>query len=228
MEQERYRELKRHFDRDLERLKTRLLRMGGTVEDLIGRAIDSLRRRDRTIMEEALQIESQIDREEVEIEEECVKLIALYQPVAGDLRFLASVLKINSELERMGDLALHIAERAHSLAEQREIEIPDELREMAKNAQAMVHASLEALINKDSQRAIQILHSDDAIDKLHQRMFELIGARIAGDAANARTWLELLSASRYLERIADSATNIAEDVYYLVEGQIIRHRDGAP
>jgi len=228
VQQQRYTIVKRHFDRDLEELKSRLLRMGGTVEDLIVRAIESLRQRDRTLLEEAAGIESSIDREEVAIEEECLKLIALYQPVAGDLRFIASVLKINSELERMGDLALHIAERARALAGHTDTVLPNELREMAKRVQTMVHGSLEALVDQDSERALQVMHADDEVDAIHRQMFDLIAARIAERPADASTWLEMLSASRYLERIADSATNIAEDVYYLVEGRIIRHSDDTP
>lgn len=227
-EQQRYNVVKRHFDRDLEDLKARLLRMGGTVEDLIVRAIESLRQRDRTLLEEAARIESGVDKEEVAIEEECLKLIALYQPVAGDLRFIASVLKINAELERMGDLALHIAERAKALSSRKETVIPNELREMAKRVQTMVHDSLEALVDHDSELAVRVLRADDEVDAIHRQMFDLVAARIAERPAEASTWLEMLSASRYLERIADSATNICEDVYYLVEGRIIRHSDSTP
>ena len=225
MEGTRYNVIARHFDRDLENLKTRLLRMGGTVEDLIARSLEALRNRDEKMVAEALQIESAIDAEEVIIEEECLKLIALYQPVAGDLRFIASVLKINAELERMGDLAAHISERARDLASQPDGSIPAELSQMATEVQAMVRRSLESLISQDAKIAMEVMRSDDAVDMHHKHMFSLVVAEIRRDPTNAEFMLEMLSVSRYLERIGYSATNIAEDVYYLVEGTIIRHQD---
>src|SRR5512145_130547 len=170
---------KRHFERELDELKQRILRMGGIVEDLFLRSIEALSERDRSLLTEASRIETEIDAEEVRIEEDCLKLIALYQPVAGDLRFIASVLKINAELERMGDLALHIAERAHDLSSRKETVIPNELREMAKRVQTMVHDSLEALVNHDSELAVRVMHADDDVDSIHRQMFDLVAARIA-------------------------------------------------
>jgi len=225
MEGSRYNVVARHFDRDLENLKTRLLRMGGTVEDLIARSLEALRNRDEKMVAEALRIEDEIDAEEVVIEEECLKLIALYQPVAGDLRFIASVLKINAELERMGDLATHISERARDLARQPGASLPLDLSAMASDAQAMVRRSLEALISQDAKIAMEVMASDDAVDEHHKHMFSQVVSEIHRDPTKAESMLEMLSVSRYLERIGDSATNIAEDVYYLVEGTIIRHQD---
>jgi phosphate transport system protein len=225
MDSSGYNVVARHFDRDLEKLKTRLLRMGGTVEDLIARSLEALRNRDDHMVAQALKIESEIDAEEVAIEEECLKLIALYQPVAGDLRFIASVLKINAELERMGDLAAHISERARDLASQPQRSLPTDISEMARAVQAMVRRSLESLISQDANIALQVMQADDEVDDHHKQMFAKVVSEIHADASNTETMLELLSVSRYLERIGDSATNIAEDVYYLVEGTIIRHQD---
>jgi len=224
MQHEDPRLLKRHFDRELEELKNRVLRMGGTVEDLIARSIEALRNRDRTLAAAAFEIEAEIDAEEVEIEETCLKLIALYQPVAGDLRFIAAVLKINSELERMGDLAVHIAERARDLSGSAESHVPTDLREMSANVQRMVRNSLESLVNHDSDLAKQVMQADDAVDEHHRKMFDLVSSELQENPRAAEHLLQLLSVSRHLERIADSATNIAEDVYYLVAGDIIRHR----
>jgi len=224
MEQHDPRPLKRHFDRELKDLKNRILRMGGTVEDLIVRAIEALRNRERSLAAEALRIEEEIDAEEVQIEEDCLKLIALYQPVAGDLRFIAAVLKINSELERMGDLAVHIAERARDLAGDGEWNVPTDLHRMSTCVQHMVRTSLESLVNHDSELAMQVMRADDAVDEHHSRMFELVSEELQKNPQDVGRLLQLLSVSRHLERIADSATNIAEDVYYLVEGEIIRHR----
>jgi phosphate transport system protein len=225
MEGSRYNVVARHFDRDLENLKTRVLRMGGTVEDLIARCIESLRNRDHEMATQALAIEEEIDSEEVVIEEDCLKLIALYQPVAGDLRFITAVLKINAELERMGDLASHISERARALSRQPEIVLPPDLTAMAKDVQTMVRRSMESLISQDSKIAIEVLQADDTVDEHHRRMYSQVVADIHADPSRTESMLQILSVSRYLERIGDSATNIAEDVYYLVEGKIIRHQD---
>lgn len=227
MEGSRYNVVARHFDRDLEKLKSRLLRMGGIVEDLIARSIESLRNRDEKMAVEAARIEEEIDSEEVAIEEDCLKLIALYQPVAGDLRFIMSVLKINGELERMGDLASHISDRAKALAQEPEVVLPADLSAMASEVQSMVRRSLEALISQDSKIALEVMQSDDAVDEHHRKMFAQVVGGIHADPQSAEPMIQMLSASRYLERIGDSATNIAEDVYYLVEGSIIRHQDGA-
>jgi phosphate transport system protein len=215
---------KRHFERELDELKQRILRMGGIVEDLIMRSIEALSERDSSLVTEASRIEEEIDAEEVRIEEDCLKLIALYQPVAGDLRFIASALKINAELERMGDLALHIAERARDLAAHPEMVEPPDLRRIAAEVQRMVRSSLESLVNQDSELATNVLQADNAVDKSHRHMFDFVAKEIRANPQSTETYLQLLSASRYLERIADAATNIAEDVYYLVEGEIIRHR----
>ncbi|HZM15492.1 MAG TPA: phosphate signaling complex protein PhoU [Candidatus Krumholzibacteria bacterium] len=217
---------KRHFERELDELKQRILRMGGIVEDLFLRSIEALSERDRTLLAEANRIEAEIDAEEVQIEEDCLKLVALYQPVAGDLRFIASVLKINAELERMGDLALHIAERAHDLAAHPGMPVPPDLRRIAADVQRMVRSSLESLVHQDSELALQVLQADHEVDDLHRFMFQHVAQALRVNPDLAEPLLHLLSASRHLERIADSATNIAEDVYYLVEGQIIRHRAG--
>lgn len=217
---------KRHFERELDELKQRILRMGGIVEDLFLRSIEALSERDRTLLAEANRIETEIDAEEVQIEEDCLKLVALYQPVAGDLRFIASVLKINAELERMGDLALHIAERAHDLAAHPGVPVPPDLRRIAADVQRMVRSSLESLVHQDSELALQVLQADHEVDDLHRFMFQHVAQALRVNPNLAEPLLHLLSASRHLERIADSATNIAEDVYYLVEGQIIRHRAG--
>ena len=215
---------KRHFERELDELKQRILRMGGIVEDLFLRSIEALSERDRSLLTEASRIETEIDAEEVRIEEDCLKLIALYQPVAGDLRFITSALKINAELERMGDLALHIAERAHDLAVHPQVPVPPDLRRIAADVQRMVRSSLESLVNQDSDLAMHVLEADNQVDDLHRLMFQHVARELKANPQLAEPLLQLLSASRHLERIADSATNIAEDVYYLVEGQIIRHR----
>jgi len=217
--------MKRHFEREMDHLKARLLHMGAAVEDLIARSIQALTDRDRKLAEEAIKIESEIDQQEIQIEEECLKLLALYQPVAGDLRFVTAVLKINNDLERMGDLGRHIAERALVLADHREVRLPVDLRNMAAAAQRMVRTALDAVVNQDAEAAMRVVHSDTEIDEYHQDMFPLIAGQMRTHPDTIEVLLHVLSASRHLERIADYATNIAEDVVYLARGEIIRHRE---
>ena len=216
--------MQRHFDRELEQLKTRLLQMGATVEDLISRSIHALVEGDRQLAKDAIRVEVEIDRQEIEIEEECLKLLALHQPVAGDLRFVASVLKINGDLERMGDLGRHIGERALFLADHREVRLPVDLRRMATAVQVMVHQSLDALVEKDAELAQRIIESDNVVDDYLKEMFQILENKMRSHPETIPALLHVLSASRHLERIADYATNIAEDVVYLVRGEIIRHR----
>jgi len=217
--------MKRHFEREMDHLKTRLLHMGATVEDLVSRSIQALMERNRALAEEAIALEREIDQQEIQIEEECLKLLALYQPVAGDLRFVTAVLKINNDLERMGDLGRHIAERALALSAEPTIRVPVDLRNIAQAAQQMLHMALDAVVNQDAEMALRVIHGDREVDEYHQQMYPLIvrQARIAPETIDVM--LNYLSASRHLERIADYATNIAEDVVYLVRGEIIRHRE---
>lgn len=216
--------MKRHFDREMDHLKTRLLHMGAAVEDLVARSIQALMERDRDLAHECIQLEGEIDHQEVQIEEECLKLLALYQPVASDLRFVTSVLKINNDLERMGDLGRHIAERALVLAEHRSVRLPVDLRNMAAAVQRMVRQSLDALVNQDAAVAQRVLDSDGEIDDYHHDMFPLVEGEMRVSPDSIGALMHVLSASRHLERIGDYATNVAEDVIYMVRGEIIRHR----
>jgi phosphate transport system protein len=216
--------MKRHFEREMEHLKRRLLEMGATVEDLVARSMQALMERDAALAQDAIELEREIDRQEIQIEEECLKLLALYQPVAGDLRFVTAVMKINNDLERMGDLGGHIAERAVVLSQHREIALPVDLRRMAAAAQRMVRQSLDALVNQDADLAQQVILADNEIDVFHQEMFPLVAAQMRRQPESIEVLFHVLSASRHLERIADYATNVAEDVVYLVRGEIIRHQ----
>ena len=216
--------MKRHFDRELDQLKTRILHMGATVEDLVARSIQALMDRDRVLAQDAMGAEEEIDRQEIQIEEECLKLLALYQPVASDLRFVTAVLKINNDLERIGDLGRHIGERALFLADHREVPLPVDLRNMAAATLRMMRDSLDALVNQDAEVAMRVVNSDDEIDDYQRHMFRIIENQMRSHPDTIDPLMHVLSAARHLERIADYATNIAEDVVYLVRGEIIRHR----
>ena len=197
--------------------------MGTLVEEAISKSITALINRDVPLAQRVMANDEEIDRMEVEVEEECLKILALYQPVAADMRFVVAVLKINNDLERMGDLAKNIAKRVAQLAGQT-IDLPAEIRSMAMQAQEMVKQCLYAVVRGDPALARQVREEDDAVDAARQRVQRLVMAGIKADPENAESLLLINSVSKHIERIADMATNIAEDVVYMVEGDIVRHR----
>jgi phosphate transport system protein len=213
----------KHLQTDLERLKRMVLELGTKIEEGLARAITSLNSHNQELAQQVVQGDEEIDYQEVLIEEECLKILALHQPVAKDLRFVVAVLKLNSDLERVGDLAVNIAERTIALSENRAIPIPVEINIMATKTSAMVKKSLDALIESDVGMASAVCSSDDEVDKIHASLYTSFQAMIKQDMPHLDQYLQLLSVSRYLERIADQATNIAEDVIYMVEGEVIRH-----
>jgi len=165
----------------------------------------------------------EIDQMEVNIEEECLKILALYQPVAIDLRFIITALKINNDLERIGDLAVNLAERSTFLAGQQKVDVPFDFDEMTEKTKSMLRKSLEALVNMDSKQAYEVCAADDEIDAMNSKMYLIVQDMICTHSEQTKSLIHLLSASRHLERVADHATNIAEDVIYMIEGKIIRH-----
>ncbi len=213
-----------HFHRALERLKQSMLEMGELVEKAIQDAITALLERTKETTLHVIKGDHEIDAKEVEIEEECLKLLALYQPIAHDLRFIASVMKINNDLERMGDLAVNIAERAAFLISQPALGISIGLGAMTKTTRKMVRESLDALVHTDVQLARHVCEEDDTVDEAQRLIYEKLTDVMEKDPSTIERATHLLSTSRHLERIADLATNIAEDIVYLVDGEIIRHR----
>ena len=214
----------KHLQIEIEHLKTRLLAVGGEVVDAIQKALLALEARRAEVAAQVMQGDGRIDRGEVEIEEECLKLLALYQPVAEDLRFIAAVMKINNDLERMGDEAVNIAEHAAFLAQAEPIPMPPQLSLITAAAMRMVQESLDAFVNSDVQEARRICAEDDEVDQLNREIISSVWATMKQDPQTIERATHLFSVSRHLERIADHATNIAEDVVYMVEGKIIRHR----
>ncbi len=214
-----------HLQRDLAQLKKELLQLGAMVESAIDESLDALNNRKSSLAEELLQKEALIDEKEVEIEESCLKILALHQPVAVDLRFIVVVLKVNNDLERMGDLAEHIAERAIFLSNEEPIPFPDKFTDfMQSTIRMMVRSSLDALVNLDVDLAKEIIAMDDQIDAFNREMYADLQACMTADPSTIKRNVSLLSTSRYLERIADLATNIAEDVVFMVDGEVVRHR----
>ncbi|MFO1051894.1 MAG: phosphate signaling complex protein PhoU [Planctomycetota bacterium] len=216
-----------HFHRDLEAMKSRILDMGGLVEASVDKAISSLIDRRPGLAREVIDGDDEIDEREVVIEIECQKMLALHQPVASDLRFILTMLKVNNDLERAGDLAVNIAERALFLGERPPLRMPDQLVRQAEAARGMLRDCLDSLVNQDTALARRIRARDDDVDELNREMFRIVEAMMREDPETIERGLHLLSCSRHLERLADLATNIAEDVVFLVEGRVIRHRNPA-
>jgi phosphate transport system protein len=214
----------RHIERQIEHLKEKILRVGTLVEEAISKAITALINEDIPLAQRVMASDEEIDRMEVEVEEECLKILALYQPVAADLRFVVSVLKINNDLERMGDLAKNIAKRVPQLAAGAPCPLPPEIRPMAMQAQEMVKQCLDAVIRGDPTLARQVREEDDAVDASRQRVQKMVMQGIKESPEKVESLLRINSVSKHIERIADMATNVAEDVIYMVEGDIVRHR----
>ena len=212
-----------HLSRDMQRLKESLLTMGGEVENLLEKAGLALLGRREDLAREVLVSDERIDSTELEIEEECLKVLALHQPVASDLRFLVAVLKVNNDLERVGDLSSNIAERALSLCRLPPLGEEGRLPELVDQAQEMLRLALEALVSRDTTLARKVLKMDDQADALNKETIRRLRDRMKKDPDGMDAALDLLSSSKYLERVGDMATNIAEDVVFLVEGVLIRH-----
>ncbi|HBF11894.1 MAG TPA: phosphate transport system regulatory protein PhoU [Deltaproteobacteria bacterium] len=213
-----------HLEKDLEHLKKEILAMGAVVEQMLNKAISSFVRRRADQAEEVLGEDDVIDRKENEIEEECLRMLALQQPVASDLRFIITVMKVNNDLERMADVAASIASRAKYLATHDPIKLPVDFTKMVEKVQGMVHQSLDALVNMDVVTARKILQQDDDVDQMNRSMYASLEELMIKDSQIIKRAMNALSVSRNLERIADLATNIAEDIIFMVEGHIVRHR----
>jgi phosphate transport system protein len=215
--------MSQHLIRQIDTLKQKILYEGTCVEDAIAQAVQSLINRDRVLASEVIQHDDEIDRLEVEIEEECLKTLALYQPVAADLRFVVAILKINNDLERIGDLATNIAKRAISLADADYADMVPDIRTMANKAQSMVKASLDALVSQDSRLARRVREDDDIVDNMRRDIQTKVKEHLRQFPQDFENWSKISSASRHIERVADMATNIAEEVVYMAEGAIVRH-----
>ncbi len=213
-----------HLRLEIEKLKKQTLSLSAIVEKSLWMAMRTVLEKDSVTARKVIESDSVIDKMEVEIEEECLKILALHQPVAVDLRFIVATLKMNNDLERIGDLAVNIAERGLYLAEMESCVLPFDFTEMAEKVQAMLKKSLDSLVNLDAKLAREVAAADDEIDDLHRKNYELTRQLIETQAVNAVCSIHGLSISRYLERIADLADNISEDVIYMVDGEIVRHK----
>jgi len=212
-----------HLNRELERLKKSILSLSALVEKQLNQAVTVVNNRDATLAEKVIHADAEIDRGEVDIEEDCLKIMALHQPVAIDLRFIVAVLKINNDLERIGDLAANVAKRGRKLANMPEIPAPFDVGTMGEITQKMLRDSLTSLIESNGELALSVMKEDDVIDEMNRDAYQKIKSKIAETPTNIDALIYYLGVARQLERIADHTTNIAEDVIYMISGEIVRH-----
>lgn len=215
--------MNRHFDEELAELKERLLYMASLVESMINYSIKSLVERKEDLIKEVYNHEDEVNKIQVEIDDKCLKLIALHQPTATDLRFITSAMKINAELERMGDQAENIADASVKLLKEPPLKPLIDTPKMADIVKKMVKDSLDCFVKKDIELAKRVLATDDEVDDLKDQIFRELLTYMLADPKNISRALELILISRHLERIGDHATNIAEDVIFLVAGKDVRH-----
>ncbi|MFN2352900.1 MAG: phosphate signaling complex protein PhoU [Desulfopila sp.] len=210
------------FHIELEKLNKKLLELSAMAEDRVRRAAEVIQTQDPTAIQSIILSDYEIDELEVEIEEDCLKVLALHQPVAGDLRFIVTVIKINNEIERIADTAANIAMRVETISKCRPLNIQFDFSKMAENVVTMLKKSLDSLVNRDATSAREVFLIDDEIDEMRNQAYEQITQLIPDQPSQANCLINTYLLARHLERIADRATNIAEEVVYLVEGTIIR------
>ncbi|MFA5026522.1 MAG: phosphate signaling complex protein PhoU [Candidatus Methylomirabilota bacterium] len=220
--------MQRHFHDELNLVKQKILKLSSLVEDMVAQAVASLVDRDSRLAEETIDWDAKVDTLEVEIDEDCITLLALHQPAAGDLRFITTAMKINSDLERMADQAVNISERALVLNEEPQLKPYIDIPIMSQLSQRMLRDSLDAFVRKDAALARQVIESDNRVDGLKDQVFRELLTFMMEDPRTIPRAIQLILVSRHLERIADHATNIAEMVVFLVEGKDIRHTSAPP
>ena len=216
--------MKRHLEKELSNLKKRILSLGTLAEESLRMTIRALDTKDGALARRIIESDKYIDQAEVEVEEECLKIIALHQPVAVDLRFINIVIKINNDLERVGDEAVNIAERVENISDRLPVSIPFDFTAMAEKAEAMLKNSLDALVNQDLDLAYKVCLDDDEVDAMNGTLYDKVKEAIKRQPDRVAYLLNLMLIGRHLERIADHATNIAEEVIYMTEGKIFRHK----
>jgi len=214
----------KRLQKDIEKIKKMVLSVGAMVEERVRMSIKAIETWDAGLAEDIIRRDYEIDELEIEVEEECLKILALHQPVAVDLRFLIATIKINSELERIGDEAVNIANRVRNISKRRKLDLSFDFTIMAEKAATMLRLSLDALVNLDQDLAFKVLTLDDEVDLMHREIYDRIKEVMSQNPDYVGYLINLYTTSRHLERVGDHSTNIAEEVIYLIEGEIIRHR----
>lgn len=215
--------IRKHFSRELENIKKLILSLGAIVEERVRMATKAIEDNDAELAQQIIKSDYEIDEMEVDIEEECLKVLALHQPVAIDLRFIIAVIKINNELERIGDQAVNIAERVGVTAKSEQLEMFFDYSAMGEKAQRMLKMSLDALVKMDYDEAFNVVMMDDEVDALKEQAYDRVKRAMREHPDKIGYLINLFLISRHLERLADHTTNIAEEVIYLIEGEIVRH-----
>ena len=215
--------MERHFVQKIDALKAQLLQMGGRAESIIGKSIEALRRRDPALAQQVIEDDRAIDLLEIEIEERCVELLALLQPLATDLRFITAALKISNDLERVGDHGVNIAGSALRLAAEPELKPLVDIPRMATLAAGMLREALDTFVKRDAETARKLVRRDDEVDALNRQLFRELISYMIEDPRSITRAMELVLVARNLERVADLATNIAEEVVFIAEARIIKH-----
>jgi len=218
----------RAYEQALDQLRTSVLEMGGLVEDQIAQAVRALVDRDPALAQAVVTRDHTVNRLDVEIDDLCIKLLALHQPAGRDLRLITTALKITTDLERIGDLAAHVAERTLELAAEPALKPYIDIPRMADLTRDMLHQSLDAFVREDSDLALKVCAADDGVDKLHEQVFRELLSYMVEDPHTISRAMRLLFVSKALERIGDHATNIAEMVIFMAKGRSIRHLDRLP
>jgi len=220
--------MSKHLQLGLDDLREELLALFGVVEQMVDMAVRSLVERRPDLANRVIQADAVVDAREVKLEEECLKMLALHQPVATDLRQVITVVKINSELERMADLACNIAERAMALDLYPLFTVPDELNDMVRESNSMVRRALDAFVSGDTAKAREVIRDDDVVDAMNRIIIDQLQELMQESPEHVIPAVHCFSASRNIECVADLATSLAEDVVYLVEGEIVRHIHAQP
>jgi phosphate transport system protein len=213
----------RHFVHEIDALKAQLLLMGGRAESIVQKSIESLRRRDPTLAREVLADDRELDQQEIDIEASCVSLLALQQPLASDLRFVTAALKISNDLERVGDHAVNIAQSALRLSAEPQLKPLVDIPRMTDLAAGMLREALDAFVERDAETARRLVRRDDEVDELNRQMFRELVSFMIEDPHTITRAMELILVARNLERVADLATNVAEEVVFIAEARIIKH-----
>jgi len=216
----------KHYEADLLHVRERVLAMGARVERMIGTAMRGLVQREESLAREVMALDAEVDLDEKEIDELCMALLAKRQPVAGDLRFITLCIKVVTDLERIGDQAVNISERTLELLAEPLLKPLIDLPRLSEMAQGMVRTALDALVAKDLEKARRVISTEDEVDKLNEQIFRELLTYILEDPKSAKRAIGLLFVSKYLERIADHATNVAEMVIFWVQGRDVRHASG--
>lgn len=216
--------MSKHLQHDIDLVKQKLMAMCSLVQKMLGKTVNSILESNEQLAQEVISQDSEVDEIEVDIEDECLKILALYQPVAIDLRFIITAMKITNDLERVGDLTVNIAERAvFIITSKDQVAFPFDFKKMAQMVESMLTRSIESLVSLNVPLAFRIRSEDDIVDAMNREIYSTIKEEVKNDPETINYLLHALSIGRHLERIADHATNIAEDVIYLVDARIVRH-----